>query len=349
MRLHFSRKDRTKMAVHYLDHPFAGIWPLLGGEDFAEFVADIRANGMHMPIVLYQGRILDGRARYRACIEAGIEPRFENTGTLNDVGALDLAVSLNDYRRQHSTFERRAFAAARLAHLKQQIQFQETIEMPASATRDPSLPGHNRFVKQAALIMDVSTGSLARARTVVQYAPELEKAVVDKRIGLQTASEKARPPNATHVKRTAAKRSAAKESAAEEIYQRGLEFRRNIPKTNFLTPEEVDPDFEGTPLEFATKYGHVLTKTASQREQEAAQARGEDFVAWLRKCASGAPANVSETDLLAYIRGNGAEPGYRLNKLTERWAALDAMHARFAALVAQLESHLAGKPIEVKR
>ncbi|UCI07200.1 hypothetical protein [Mesorhizobium sp. B1-1-8] len=337
------------MAVHYQDHPFAEIWPLLSGEDFAKFVADIKANGMRVPVVLYQGRILDGRARYRACVEAGIEPRFQHTGTSNDIDALNLAVSLNDYRRQHSTFERRAFAAARLAHLKQQIQFQEKVKMPTGATRDPSLPGHNRFVKEAALIMEVSTGSLARARTIIQYAPELEKAVEDKRIRLQAASEKARPPKGPHAKRTAAKRSAAKESAAEEIYQRGLEFRRNIPKTNFLTPEEVDPDFEGTPLEFATKYGHVLTKTASQREQEAAQARGEDFVAWLRKCASGAPINISETDLLAYIKGNGTEPGYRLNKLTERWAAFDAMHVRLAGLVAQLESHLVGTSIEAKR
>ncbi|MFC3321235.1 hypothetical protein [Mesorhizobium cantuariense] len=337
------------MAVHYQDHRFAEIWPLPNGEDFAKFVADIRANGVQVPIVLYQGKILDGRARYRACIEAGIEPRFEGIGTPNDVDALNLVVSLNDYRRQHSTFERRAFAAARLAHFKQQTQFQEKVEMPAGATRDPSLPGHNRFVKEAALIMDVSTGSLARARTVIQYAPELEKAVVDRRLGLQAAAEKAHPSKATHVKGTVARRSAAKETAAEEIYQRGLEFRRNIPKANFLTPEEVDPDFEGTPLEFATKYGHVLTRTASQREQEAARARGEEFVAWLRKCASGAPVNISEADLLAYIRGNGSEPGYRLNKFNGRWTAFDAMHARFAALIAQLESHLADKPTVVER
>jgi hypothetical protein len=34
----------------------------------------------------------------------------------------------------------------------------------------------------------------------------------------------------------------------------------------FLTPQQVDPDFKGTPLEFAAKYGHVLLHTKGERE-----------------------------------------------------------------------------------
>ncbi len=65
-------------------HPFAAIWPLMDGEDFEKFAADIKSNGLHLPIVLYQGKILDGRNRYRACIAADFEPHFEDAKAAND-------------------------------------------------------------------------------------------------------------------------------------------------------------------------------------------------------------------------------------------------------------------------
>jgi hypothetical protein len=46
----------------------------------------------------------------------------------------------------------------------------------------------------------------------------------------------------------------------------------------FLTPEQVDPDFKGTPLQFTTKYGHVLLHTKEQIEQHKRQ---DALMAWL--------------------------------------------------------------------
>jgi ParB-like chromosome segregation protein Spo0J len=50
-------------------HPLANKFPLMEGDDLFKLADDILVNGLHEPITLYQGKILDGRNRYRACKE----------------------------------------------------------------------------------------------------------------------------------------------------------------------------------------------------------------------------------------------------------------------------------------
>ena len=181
--------------TQYQDHPFAAIWPLMEGEEFEKLVADIKANGLHQPILLYQNQILDGRNRDRACIKAEIEPRYEQARVTNSDEALDLVVSLNDHRR-HMTVAQRGFAAARLANLKHGSNQYRNVDIPndkSLAPRDPHLPGHSRSVRDAAYLMDVSTGTVARARTVITHAPELEKQILAGKLALADAANKIIP------------------------------------------------------------------------------------------------------------------------------------------------------------
>jgi hypothetical protein len=55
-------------------HPAANVFPMLSDERHAALVADIRANGLRIPITVQDGMILDGRNRYKACQELGITP-----------------------------------------------------------------------------------------------------------------------------------------------------------------------------------------------------------------------------------------------------------------------------------
>ena len=56
------------------NHPAADAWPMMDDARYAELRADIQANGQREPITLCDGMILDGRNRYRACVDLEIEP-----------------------------------------------------------------------------------------------------------------------------------------------------------------------------------------------------------------------------------------------------------------------------------
>jgi N6-adenosine-specific RNA methylase IME4/ParB-like chromosome segregation protein Spo0J len=91
-------------------HPAAGLFPMMDEQRHAELVADIREHGLLVPIVLCEGKILDGRNRYRACLELGVESEtclFDGTNT----EAINYVWSANFHRR-HLTSSQAAMALA---------------------------------------------------------------------------------------------------------------------------------------------------------------------------------------------------------------------------------------------
>jgi len=48
-------------APHLHFHELAGVFPLLPEAELASLTEDIRQHGLREPIVLYQGKVLDGR------------------------------------------------------------------------------------------------------------------------------------------------------------------------------------------------------------------------------------------------------------------------------------------------
>ena len=95
-------------------HPLADLFPLLEGDELADLVADIRANGLREPIVLYQDQVLDGRNRLRACKAADVEPQFVE---FDGDDPIAYAISLNVHRR-HLTSEQKREVIAKLLKAK---------------------------------------------------------------------------------------------------------------------------------------------------------------------------------------------------------------------------------------
>lgn len=168
-------------------HPAAEIFPLLSGMAFDELVSDIRVHGLRQPIVLLAGAILDGRNRFAACGEAGVEPRFENYTGPDPVGYV---VSTNLHRR-HLTESQRAMVAARIANLNHG-GYRKT-DQEANLPLEPFTQGVTQA--DAADMLNVSERAVRSARAVQREAvPELVAAVESGAVAVSTAADVARLP-----------------------------------------------------------------------------------------------------------------------------------------------------------
>jgi N6-adenosine-specific RNA methylase IME4 len=141
-------------------HTLASLFPLLEGADFDGLVDDIRTHGLREPVVLYQGRVLDGRNRLRACELAGVAPRFE-TYTGDDPVAYMISLNL---RRRHLSESQRAMVAAKLATLAHGQR--QTGQLAAVPTQDEAaalLNVGDRSVRRAVEVRDRGADALISA------------------------------------------------------------------------------------------------------------------------------------------------------------------------------------------
>jgi len=155
-------------------HPIADIFPLMQGRELDDLVADIRDHGLREPIWLHSdGRVLDGRNRYLACRDAGVEPIYR-TYTGGDPVAFSISQNLH---RRHLSESQRAMIAARLANLG-----------PGRPAETASIEAVSQ--SHAAGLLNVSRAAVQRAVTVeTSAAPELAAAVNRGDISVSAAAD----------------------------------------------------------------------------------------------------------------------------------------------------------------
>lgn len=145
-------------------HPIAECLPLMQGEEFEGLVEDIRSHGLREPITVYEGKILDGRNRYRACEKLDMTPEYRDWDSRGS--PIDFVVSMNVNRR-HLSESQRAMVAARLANLKQ-------------GRPEKNSPIGDLKQSEAAKKVNVGKRSVERARKILNHGDEELIGAVDR-------------------------------------------------------------------------------------------------------------------------------------------------------------------------
>jgi ParB-like chromosome segregation protein Spo0J len=156
-------------------HPAANVFPLMQGAEYRALCDDITEHGLHEDILVYEGSILDGRNRYRACIDAGIEPRFREWD--GNGSALDVAISKNLHRRHLNPGQRAMCAIEAEAVLaveareRQLAGLKQGDNAPVPANLPEREKGEAR--EQAAAMFGVSPRYVQEAKKLQAEAPDL--------------------------------------------------------------------------------------------------------------------------------------------------------------------------------
>jgi ParB-like chromosome segregation protein Spo0J len=109
-------------------HEIATLFPSMSDVDLEHLRESIAKQGQLEPILTFEGKVLDGRHRYDACLALGLEPRLrEFTGTAQEAFAHSVALNLS---RRHLTTVQRAAAGAGMKEFQARLLAQA---QPAAA------------------------------------------------------------------------------------------------------------------------------------------------------------------------------------------------------------------------
>lgn len=183
--------------MNYDLHPLCTLFPRMGDAEFASLVEDIKTNGLRQPITLHEKMILDGGNRYRACIEAGVEPAFVQFDGGNLVS---FVLSANLHRRHMSAGQQAAIVAS--------AQDWANAQTRGGDRRSDAIkvsPDTLKTAEARAAVAGVSIATQKRADKVAKADPKLVQQVAQGRVSLPDAVEavsgkkKAKPKKATPV------------------------------------------------------------------------------------------------------------------------------------------------------
>jgi len=172
-------KDQTKAdAAEYaasapnaqterIRHPLSAAFGDMPADEFAELVKDIKHNGLLSAIVYtgssIDGEILDGWHRYRACIAAGVKPRFE---------PFDFVIepAVEEAKR---TMTQAEYVCAQNAHRRHLTQTQKREIVAALLKAEPEMS--NRTIGSMAKVDDKTVGVVRAKLEATAEIPQLTK------------------------------------------------------------------------------------------------------------------------------------------------------------------------------
>lgn len=180
-------------------HSASAIFPLMDGVALAILGEDILAHGLLEPIVLYEGKVLDGRNRLRACDLVGVQPRFLEWQPDGSTPS-EWVISMNLHRRHLTTGQRAALALDLLPHLEGEAKERQRGGQGGVLLSPETDEAKGRAVEKAADLVGVGRSTVAYVKAIqkrdgtgevidAMRVGELNVSQAARRVGFETGAQ----------------------------------------------------------------------------------------------------------------------------------------------------------------
>ncbi len=243
------RRSHPMAKLEY--HPLANLFPMITDpKQLAVFRASIAADGVCKPVVLLDGKILDGRNRYEAAIAAGqsideIPTRDFGSTHLDGDDPLRFVMRENAERR-HLTDDQRRRIAAKIATMGSGRAGGEVspLAKPDGVTR-----------AEATVALNTDKAGVDRAKSVYAHGtPELQRAMDADQVSVRTAADVAKLPPERQRQVVAAGPEAMREAAGGVRHaakaQRALKAAESTSVPAAVGDKHRDPESVNRALRF---------------------------------------------------------------------------------------------------
>lgn len=250
-------------------HVIANSWPLLPEKEHDELTVDVKNKGLKDKIVMYEGKILDGRNRYNAWIAAGNKPsKIPRMDLPEGECPFDWVKRANEFRRHQADGARKE---ARVLLASKKVTAKEGKQAAVTGSNEPVKTVAEVAAEQNETVADVKRGmaihakgddslvaAVAASEISLSLGAALANAVPDKAEQAAIVKKGKHAVRATVSEAKAKKKKDAKkeavtetEPATEPIADHRDILRAHIGKMDIVDALEVLLDVAGTDEEVA--------------------------------------------------------------------------------------------------
>lgn len=216
-------------------HPVCELFPEMQPDDFDALLENIKTRGVQVPVLVYQGQIIDGRHRWLACEKLGIECPKSDWHPRHGESLVEFVVSLNLHRRTLTASQRAMIAQASLPLLEQEARERQRAaggSKSAPGKSAQSAPPPRRARDDAARAAGVSPRLVQDAKAVASESPDMAARVKAGEVSVGEAKKQLKAPPPPPRK----KQSPAELALSDETARR---FKDLVNKVHALKREIV--------------------------------------------------------------------------------------------------------------